>query len=54
MKDRSISLYQGRYDTSIVAKYLDNATVSTTEFVYKTNFPYDMIFTKDDASTSDE
>ena len=54
MKDHSISVYQVRYATSIVAKYLDNATVNACAKFYKTNFPYDMRFAKDDASTSDE
>ena len=34
MKDHSISVDQGRYYTSIVAKYLDTATVNTsTKFI---------------------
>ena len=43
MKYCSIYVDQARYATSIVAKYLDTATVKA-----------DMIFTKEDASTSDE
>ena len=35
-------------------KHLDNATVKKSTNIYKTTFPYDMIFTKADASTSDE
>ena len=54
MKDNSISLYQVRYATSIVAKYLNTTTVKTSTTFYKTNLPSDMIFTKSDASTSDE
>ena len=54
MKDHSISLYQAIYDTFIVAKYLDTTTVKTSTKFYKTNFPYYIIFTKDDVSTSDE
>ena len=54
MKDHSISVDQAIYDTSIVTKYLDNATVKTIIKFYKTTFPSDMIFTKADASTSDE
>ena len=54
MKDHSISVYQARYDTSIVAKYLDTATVKASAKFYKTTFPSDMIFSKADASTSDE
>ena len=54
MKDHSISVDQARYDTSIVAKYLDTATVKPSTRFYKTTLPYDIIFTKDDTSTSDE
>ena len=53
-KDHYISVVQARYDTSIVAKYLDTDTVNISTKFYKTTFPSDMIFTKDDASTSDE
>ena len=54
MKDHSISLDQARYSTSIVAEYLDTATVKASNCFHKTSLPYDMIFTKTDASTSDE
>ena len=54
LKDHSISVYQAGYATSIVAKYLDVATIKTNTKFYKTNFPSDMIFTKTDASTRDE
>ena len=36
------------------AKYLDTATVKVSNKFYKTTIPYDMIFTKEDVSTSDE
>ena len=45
---------QARYATSIVAKYLDTATVKVRNKFYKTTLPADMIFTKEDVSTSDE
>ena len=54
MKDHSISVDQDRYATYIVAKYLDNDIFKTSTKFYKTTFPSDMIFTKDDTSTSDE
>ena len=54
MKDHSISVDQDRYATSIVAKYLDTSTVKASTKFYKTTLPYDMIFTKAGASTSDE
>ena len=54
LKDHSISVDQARYATSIVAKYLDTATVKARTKFYKTTFPADMIFTKEDVSTSDE
>ena len=54
LKDHSISMDQARYATSIVAKYLDTATVKVSNKFYKTTFPSDMIFTNEDVSTSDE
>ena len=54
MKDNSISVYQDRYDTSVVEKYLYTNTVKTSKTFYNTNFQYDIILTKADASTSDE
>ena len=53
-KDHSIPVIQARYDTYIVAKYLDTATVKTSTEFYNTTLPSDLIFTKADASTSDE
>ena len=53
MKDNSIYIDQDRYAFSIVTKYFDNATVKAIIF-YKISLPSDMIFTKDDKSTSDE
>ena len=46
IKDHSISVYQARYATS--------ATVKASKKFYKTTLPYDIIFTKDDAYTSNE
>ena len=54
MKDHSISVDQARYATYIVAKYLDIATVKVSTKFYKTILPADMVFTKEDVSTSDE
>ena len=54
MKDHSISVDQDSYAISILAKYLDTATVKTITKFYNTTFPSDMIFTKADASTSYE
>ena len=54
LKDHSISVDQARYTTSIVAKYLDTATVRVSTKFYNTKLPADMIFTKEDVSTSDE
>ena len=54
MKDHYISVFQARHDTSIVAKYLDTATVKISTKFYKTTLLYDMIFTKACASTSDK
>ena len=54
LKYHSISVDQARYATSIVAKYLDTATVKVSNKFYKTTLPSSMIFTKEDVSTSDE
>ena len=54
MKDHYIYVDQAVYAPSVVSKYLDTTTVKTSTNFYKTTFPYDMIFTKYDASTSDE
>ena len=52
MKDHSISIDQDGYATSIVAKYLDTATVKVSTKFYNTTLPADMIFKKEDVSTS--
>ena len=52
LKNHSISVDQARYATSILAKYLETATVKVSNNFYKTTLPADMIFTKDDVSTS--
>ena len=54
IKDHSISVDQDIYATSIVEKYLDTSTVKSSKKFYKTTLSSDMIFTKADASTSDE
>ena len=54
LKDHSIPVDQDRYSTSIGAKYLDTATVKVSNKFYKTTLPADIIFTKEDVSTSDE
>ena len=54
MKDDYISVDQARYATSVVAKYLDTATVTASTKFYNNTLPYNMILTKSDASTSDE
>ena len=53
LKFHSISVDQARYAISVVAKYLNNATVKKSKFFYNTTVPSDMIFTNDDISTSD-
>ena len=54
LKYHSISVDQARYATSIVAKYLYTVTVKVSKKFYKTTLPAEMIFTKEDVSTSDE
>ena len=53
-KDHSISVDQAIYANSIVANYLYTSTVKVSTKIYKTTLPADMIFTKEDVSTSDE
>ena len=54
MKDHYISVDQARYTTSIVANYLDTSKVRTSTKFHNTTLTYNIIFTKADASTSDE
>ena len=54
LNDHSISVDQAIYATSIVAKYLDTATVKVSNRFDKTTLPSGVIFTKEDVSTSDE
>ena len=54
MKDHYISIDQAIYATSVVAKYLYNATVKISTKVYKTTSKSDMVFTEADESTSDK
>ena len=54
IKYHSISVDPARYATSVVTKYLGTAAFKTSTKFYKTTFPSVVIFTKDDASTSDE
>ena len=54
IKDHYISVYQYKYATYIVDKYLDTATVKTRTKFYKTTLPSDIIFTKADTSTNDD
>ena len=54
MKDHSISVDQDRYATSIVAKYLDNATVKSSTNFNNNSLASGMISTKADSSASDE
>ena len=54
MEDHYIYVYQARYATSIVVKYLDTDTFKASAKFYKTTLSSDMIFTKADAYTSDE
>ena len=53
LKDHSISVELARYATSIVAKYLDTATVKVSNKFYKTTLRADMIFTKDKTTILD-
>ena len=54
MKDYYISVDQDRYSTSIVAKYLDTATVKASRNNFKTILPSNIIFTKANVHINDE
>ena len=54
IKYHFISVYQARYSTFSISKYLDTAKVKTSTKFYNTRLPYDMISTKVYASTSYE
>ena len=54
MKDHSISVDHARYNTSIVAKYLDTATFKARTKFYDTTLSSDIMCTKNDSSTNDE
>ena len=54
LKDHSISLDKAIYATSVVEKLLDTATVKAGTQFYNTTLHYNIIFTKDDRSTSYE
>ena len=43
-----------RYATYLVEKYLDTATIKEISKLHNTALPHDMMFTKEDDSTSDE
>ena len=45
---------QARYATSVVANYIDTATIKENSKFHRTTLPHDMIFNKADANTSDE
>ena len=47
-------MYQDRFATSVVAKYLDTSTIKENSKFHKTTLPYNMIFNKEDDSKSDE
>ena len=54
LKEHSISVDQARYATPFFVKYLDNSIIKENQKYHKTTLPHDLIFTKDDASTSDK
>ena len=54
LKDHYISVDQARYATPVVVNCLDTDTIKWNTKFHKTTLPHDIIFTKEDASTSDE
>ena len=45
LKDHYITVDQDRYDTSVVAKYLDTTTIKENPKSHMTNLHHDMVFT---------
>ena len=54
LKNHSISVYQDRYSTYVIANYLDTATIKENSKSNNTILSHYMIFTKEGASTSIE
>ena len=54
LKEYYISVCQARYDTYVVAKYIYTTIIKENSKFHKTSLTHDMIFTKEDYSTSDE
>ena len=54
LRDHSISVDQDSHDTFVVEKYLDTATVKENLKSHINTLPYDTIFTKEYAFTSDK
>ena len=53
LKDHYISVDQARYSTSAVAKYLDTVIIKENSKFHNNTLTHDIIFTKEDSSTSD-
>ena len=54
LKEHSISVDQDIYATYAVENYLDTAKIKENSKFHKTTLPHGMVFTKEDASNSDE
>ena len=54
LKEHYISVCQARYDTYVVAKDIYTAIIKENSKFHKTTLTHDLIFTKEDYSTSDE
>ena len=52
LKDDYISVDKASYDTSVVAKYIDTATIKLNSKFHKATLTHDMILTKEDPSIS--
>ena len=52
IKDHSIPVDQDKYANSVEDKYIDNVTFKKSTKFYNTTLKSNMIFTKDDVSTS--
>ena len=52
LNDLFISVNQARYETPVIAKYLDTAKIKDSSEPHKTTLIYAMIFTEEDDSIS--
>ena len=53
IKEYSISVDQVRYTPAVVSTYINTVTIKENSEYHNTNLPHDMVFSKEDISSSD-